>query len=217
MPVPLDLDFSQTIDYAPGKKTKTYHDDSPEVKRLEEAYILGKSVSKHILFIHVEIQVANKQIIAMDAIVRDHKTKESKKILKEHFGEHYDIKAIGKCVTLLENGKVDVDAVNNDDPKIPEDVEGYSYFREPPEEIGFTPTFHSEKLTTQFRAGVILHEASHALWHTEDRYKRVGKGKDAHLVMITRDEFEKLNMDKEQHENLVEGCKFLHLLDTISR
>ena len=216
MPVPLDLDFSRTKDYAPGKKTKTYHDDSPEVKRLAKAYTLGKSVSKHILFIHVEIQVANKQIIAMDAIVRDHKTKESKEILKEHFGEHYDIKAIEKSVTLLKNGKVGVEAVNN--TKIPEHVNAYSVtYKGLPQKIGFGPSFYSPDRTTQDTAGTILHEASHALLQTGDRYKRVGKGKDAHLVMITRDEFEKLNMDKEQHENLVEGCKFLHLLDTISR
>ena len=181
--------------------------------------MLGKSVSKHISFIHVEIQVANKQINAMHAIVRDHRKKASKEILKEHFGEHYDIKAIEKSVTLLEKGKVNVEAVNSDDAEIPECVSGYAH-SEPPHEIGFSPAFHSEELSTQHRAGVILHEASHALLQTKDLYKRVGKRKDAHLVGISMVEFNKLKMDKEQREgSVVKGCKFciLLLVDTISR
>ena len=169
---------------------------------------------KHISLIHAEIQAANEQIDAMHTIVNDYGNKEHKAILNEHFGEHHNIDAIKKSVTLLKKGKVNVGAVS--DAEIPEYVSAHTYM-EPPQSIWFGPHFHSPKRTTQDTAGTILHEASHALLQTGDRYKRVGKGEDAHLVGIWINEYNELEKDKEQRKHLVRGCKFCILLDYISR
>ena len=161
-------------------------------------------------FIHAEIRTANKQIEAMHTIVNDYENKEHKAILNEHFGEHHDIKAIQKHVDMLRTGKVGIKVVRSNQP-----FEAWT--KKQTGKVAFGLSFHSEDKTTQRRAGVLLHEATHALWDTKDRYKRVGEGENAHLQGIERVEYTNLEKDEGQREHLVKGCKFCILLDTISR
>ena len=96
----------------------------------------------------------------MHTIVRDHKTKASKEILEEHFGEHYDIKAIKKSVALLRTGKVNVGVIS--DASIPEHI--YALANIPQRIIKFGPCFHSAERTTQDAASGLLHEATHTIY-----------------------------------------------------
>jgi isochorismate synthase EntC len=219
VPVPLDLDYSETSNYAPGETTnlKNYNDKSPEVERIKGAHELGKSLGKLALFIHAEVQAANKQIEAMHTIVNNPEKEEHKAILNEHFGEHHNIKQITQYVNRLKTGTVKIGAIK--DTTLAKVVIATTRKMDTDPNIRFGNTFHSEesKRTPKDAAGTLIHEASHALLKTKDHYVR--QKKNAPLAPVSKQDYQKLQKDipvTKHDERLVTGCKFCILQDIIS-
>ena len=147
--------------------------------------------------------------------IANKENEEHKAILNQHFGEHHDIEAIRKHVNMLRTGEVKIGAIKavDLDPLCAASTTG----KPGSKIVKFGPYIHSAGKTTQDTAGTLIHEATHALWGTRDRYQRVGVGENAHLVGVGAKKYFKLEKDEGERKNLVKGCKFYILLDTISR
>jgi hypothetical protein len=214
VPIPLDLNFDKTSDYARGKTTKKYHDNSPEVLRIKAGHDLGKSLGKLTSFIYAEIQPANEQIDAMHTIVDGHENPKHKAILNEHFGEHHDIEAIKAHVNMLKTGEVKIGAIKDNLKK----STTIAVTHPKTGVIRFGTPAHSAKRPAKSTAGTLLHEASHALLQTKDHYYREEKNGPLKPISKTdlTDHKKKIPLG-EHHEHFVKGCKFCISLDIISR
>ena len=188
----------------------TIHQKSLDLRKRIRWVRLFKLVNT---LIHAEIRAAKKQIEAMHTIVNDYGNKEHKAILNEHFGEHHNIDAIREHVAMLRNGKVKIGKIKA--TRMDSPVEALSKKRTG--KIVFGPEFHSVEKTAQRTAGTLLHEATHILWNSWDRYKREGEGENTHLVGIGKKKYTRLEKDEGQREHLVKGCKFYILLYTSTK
>ena len=130
---------------------------------------------------------------------------EHKKILVHNFGEHHDIDQIKEGVKKLKEGKIGVNNVRK------QGVSGKASISTSGSSAGlvtFKDGFHKLK-TDDDRAGTFVHEASHALVGTLDRY-REDKEK-GHYVPITKKEHNATPKD----QKVVLGCKYFSTVHLI--
>jgi len=133
----------------------------------------------------------------MEKVVNDPHKEEHKRILVHNFGEHHDIDQIKEGVKKLKEGKISVNHVHK------QGVSGKASMGTSGSSAGlvtFKSGFHKLK-TDDDRAGTFVHEASHALVGTLDRF-RMDSAK-GHLVPITK----KKHKETPGDQKVVMGCK----------
>ncbi|KAF8803994.1 hypothetical protein BYT27DRAFT_7259448 [Phlegmacium glaucopus] len=118
-------------------------------------------------------RIANLQIKAMHKVAQDPHREEHHKILVSTFGEHYDIKAIKAHVDTMRHGTVKVSDLR--DEALPAKTFGKTRYQGDSASVRFGSKFHLPQTTDEQRAGVLAHEASHALLHTKDYFLKDGK------------------------------------------
>jgi hypothetical protein len=107
----------------------------------------------------------------MHEVIKDHGAPHNRKLIEEAFGSSPNIRKITKNIAKIMDGQVKIGAVN--DP-VPDD--GHRALAKTSDTgiIRLTEGFHAKDLDDRhdYRGGVLIHEASHALLGTTDYFSK---------------------------------------------